>query len=143
MTASSPSYFSRSACSSRMEQSVGLGGLPPSNDAQRNQLKLFRRLVIVLATGVFVGGHLMGSGPDWARLPGRYLVSADGRSMDAETLAAVRWAADGLPVGSRIGADRVSSVLLASSSRHVASHARRGSTFTPEIYFADKWGRQS
>ena len=67
-------------------------GLPPSNDAQRNQLKLFRRVVVLLATGVFVGGHLMGSGPDWARLPGPYLVSADGRSMDAETLAAVRWA---------------------------------------------------
>ena len=91
-------------------------GLPPSNDAQRNQLKLFRRLAVLLATGVFVGGHLMGSGPDWARLPGRYLVSADGRSMDAETLAAVRWAVDGLPVGSRVAADRVSSVLLSAQA---------------------------
>ena len=100
-------------------------GLRPSNDAQRNQLKLFRRLAVLLATGVFVGGHLMGSGPDWARLPGRYLVSADGRSMDAETLAAARWAVDGLPVGSRVAADRVSSVLLSAQAGCMACDARR------------------
>jgi hypothetical protein len=118
-------------------------GLRPSNDAQRNQLKLVRRLVVLLATGVFVGGHLMGSGPDWARLPGRYLVSADGRSMDAETLAAVRWAVDGLPVGSRIGADRVSSVLLAAQAGSwPVMHDDYGLAPTPELYFADKWGRQ-
>ena len=100
-------------------------GLRPSNDAQRNQLKLFRRLAVLLATGVFVGGHLMGSGPDWARLPGRYLVSADGRSMDAETLAAARWAVDGLPVGSRVAADRVSSVLLSAQAGAWPANARR------------------
>jgi hypothetical protein len=118
-------------------------GLPQLNIAQRNQLKLFRRLVVLLATGVFVGGHLMGSGPDWARLPGRYLVSADGRSMDAETLAAVRWAVDGVPTGSRIGADRVSSVLLASQAGSwPVMQDDRGFTPTPELYFADKWGAQ-
>jgi hypothetical protein len=114
-------------------------GLQPSNEAQRNQLKLFRRVLIVLATGVFVGGHLMGSGPDWARLPGRYLVSADGRSMDAETLAAVHWAVHGVPVGSRLAADRVGSVLL--SAQAGAWPVNGGDKlFTPELYFADKWG---
>jgi hypothetical protein len=114
-------------------------GLQPSNDAQRNQLKLFRRLLIVVATGVFVGGHLMGSGPDWARLPGRYLVSADGRSMDPETLAAVRWSVDAIPVGSRLAADRVGSVLL---SAQAGAWPVNGADklFTPELYFADKWG---
>ena len=80
------------------------------------QLAIIRSLALVLATGVFAGGYLMGSGPDYARLPGPYLVSADGRSMDAETLASVRWARDALPPGSRIGADRMSSVLLASQA---------------------------
>jgi hypothetical protein len=116
-------------------------GLPQLNIAQRNQLKLLRRLAVLLATGVFVGGHLMGSGPDWARLPGRYLVSADDRSMDSETLAAVRWAVDGLPLGSRIGADRVSSVLLASQAGlWPVMQDDHGFTPTPDIYFADKWG---
>ena len=75
-----------------------------------------RSLALVLATGVFVGGYLMGSGPDHIRLPGPMSCEADGRSMDAETLAAVRWARDGLLPGGRIGADRVSSVLLASQA---------------------------
>ena len=114
-------------------------GLSPSNEAQRNQLKLLRRVVIVLATGVFVGGHLMGSGPDWARLPGPYLVSADGRSMDAETLAAVRWAVDGIPVGSRLAADRVSSVMLSAQARAwPVNHAE--DLFMPPLYFDDQWG---
>ena len=77
------------------------------------QLVIIRLLALVLAAGVFVGGYLMGSGPAWSRLPGPYLVCADGRSMDPETLAAVRWARDELRPGSRIGGDRVSSVLLA------------------------------
>jgi hypothetical protein len=118
-------------------------GLPELSFAQRNQLKLFRLVVVLLATGVFVGGHLMGSGPDWARLPGPYLISADGRSMDAETLAAVRWAGDGLPAGSRIGADRVSSVLLAShAGLWPVMQGDNDKLFTPELYFADKWRTQ-
>jgi hypothetical protein len=117
-------------------------GLPQLNIPQRRrQFELFRRVVVLLATGVFVGGHLMGSGPDWARLPGRYLVAADGRSMDAETLAAVRWAVDGLPAGSRIGADRVTSVLLASQAGSWPVMQARDMPL-PELYFADKWGAQ-
>jgi hypothetical protein len=116
-------------------------GLTPSNDAQRNQLRLFRRLAVLVATGVFIGGHLMGSGPDWARLPGRYLVAADVRSMDAETLAAVRWAVNGIPVGSRVAADRVSSVLLSSEAGAWPVNSA-DKLFTPELYFADKWGAQ-
>jgi hypothetical protein len=116
-------------------------GLPQLNIAQRNQLKLFRRVAVLLATGVFIGGHLMGSGPDWARLPGRYLVSADDRSMDSETLAAVHWAVNGLPLGSRIGADRVSSVLLASEAGlWPVMQDDHGFTPTPDLYFSDKWG---
>jgi hypothetical protein len=116
-------------------------GLPQLNNAQRNQLKLFRRVAVLLATGVFIGGHLMGSGPDWARLPGRYLVSADDRSMDSETLAAVHWAVNGLPLGSRIGADRVSSVLLASEAGlWPVMQDDHGFTPTPDLYFSDKWG---
>lgn len=106
-------------------------------------LVIVRSLALVLATGVFVGGYLMGSGPAWIRLPGPYLVGADRRSMDAETLAAVRWARDELPPGRLIGADRVSSVLLASQGGlfPVMNDKLRD---VPSLYFADEWGpRQS
>ena len=98
-------------------------------------------LALLLATGVFVGGTLMGNGPDWARLPGPYLAAADNRSMDAETLAAVRWAGDELPAGSRIGADRVSSILLASQAGlWPVMKDDEKQLYPPRLYFADEWG---
>ena len=66
--------------------------------------------VIALICGtavIYLGGVLLGSNPDWIRLPGPYLVSADSRSQDPETLAAVDWAATHLPPGSTVTADRV------------------------------------
>ena len=82
----------------------------------------------------------MGSGPAWIRLPGPYLVGADRRSMDPETLAAVRWARDELPPGRLIGGDRVSSVLLGSQAGlfPVMNNTVLG---VPSLYFADEWGQ--
>ena len=101
---------------------------------------LVRPLVLTLATAAFLGGYLLGTGSGWARLPGGYLPGAEGRSMDAETLAAVRWARDELPAGSRIGADRINSTLLASQARlwPVLTHA--DGLDVPSLYGADNWG---
>jgi hypothetical protein len=104
------------------------------------QLVIARSLALVLATGVFVGGYLMGSGPAWSRLPGPYLVCADGRSMDAETLAAVHWAHDELRPGSRIGGDRVSTLLLAGQAG-LWPVLDKGNDGVPSLYYADEWGR--
>lgn len=105
----------------------------------------FQYPALVLATCVFVGGMLLGSGPDWMRLPGKYMAVADVRSMDAETLAAVRWAHDELVSGTRIGADRVSAILLASQARSwpVMKEDRKDDQYklyTPQLYYADEWG---
>ena len=105
------------------------------------QLVIVRLLALVLGAGVFVGGYLMGSGPAWSRLPGPYLVCADGRSMDPETLAAVRWAGDELRPGSRIGADRVSSVLLAGQAG-LWPVMDNGDLGVPSLYRAEEWGRR-
>ena len=59
---------------------------------------------------------MLGSGADWGRLPGPYMPAADTRSMDAETLVAVKWARSALPAGSRITRGRVSSDLLSSQA---------------------------
>ncbi|WP_029431603.1 DUF6541 family protein [Blastococcus sp. URHD0036] len=63
---------------------------------------------------LFVGGMSFGSGPRWNRLPGPYLVQADSRSVDAVNLAAARWAAEELPPGSRVLADRMNRLLMGS-----------------------------
>ncbi|WP_261565005.1 glycosyltransferase [Frankia gtarii] len=74
---------------------------------------LVRWTVAMLGAMAFIGGTLMGSGLDWNRIPGPYLVVADGRSIDSSANAAVQWAARNLPAGARFAADRETGALLA------------------------------
>lgn len=97
-----------------------------------------RPVALMLATGLFVGGYFLGTMPD-IRLPGPYLPAAEGRSMDAETRAAVRWAEFGLPAGSYIGADRVSATLLANGSRMWPVFSN-GVVDVVSLFFSDSWG---
>ncbi|MGY4708626.1 hypothetical protein ACXDF8_03520 [Mycolicibacterium sp. CBM1] len=101
--------------------------------------RVARLLAVALASGIFLGGYVLGSGPFWARLPGSFLPAADTRSMDAEVLAAARWARQNLPAGSRIGADRVGSELLASQAGVWPVMKANGVT-VPPLYFADDFG---
>lgn len=73
--------------------------------------------LVAVTSLAYLGGVMLGAGPAWEWLPGPYLVSADPRTQDAETLAAVRWAAAHLPPGSHIAADRVPADLLESEAR--------------------------
>jgi hypothetical protein len=98
--------------------------------------------LIVGTSVVYLGGVLLGSNPDWSRLPGPYLVSADFRTQDPETLAAVDWAATHLPAGSTVVADRVPAVLLASQARlWPVTHPQQGLE-PSQLYFSTAWGRQ-
>ena len=58
-----------------------------------------------------IGGVLVGM-PDWSRLPGPYLVSADGRSIDAQGVSASSWTLDKLGPGNNFASDRVNRLLL-------------------------------
>jgi hypothetical protein len=69
--------------------------------------------VVVLMTVTFVGQTILGSGPNWARVPGGYLVAADNRTVDAAGLTAAAWMGDALPDDSRVGADRIQRLLSA------------------------------
>ena len=113
-------------------------GLEPRKPTNRRLTAEF--LAVVYASTVFLGGYVLGSGPDWGRLPGPYMPSADSRSMDAETLAAVKWAGQELPAGSRIGSDRVGSILLASQAGLWPVYKGLGGVYTPALYVADDWG---
>ncbi len=91
---------------------------------------------------VYLGGVLLGSNPDYSRLPGPYLVSADNRTQDPETLAAVDWAATHLPTGSTVVADRVPSVLVASQARLWSLTEPQQGLVPAQLYFSDAWGPQ-
>jgi hypothetical protein len=93
-------------------------------------------------TVIYLGGILLGSNPDYNRLPGPYLVSADERTQDPETLAAVEWAATHLRTGSTVVADRVPSVLLASQARLWPLTEPQQGLVPAQLYFSDAWGPQ-
>jgi hypothetical protein len=109
----------------------------------RNSFRLAGFIALIGGTAViYLGGTLLGSSPDWERLPGPYLVSADVRTQDPETIAAVEWAAMNLPTGSTVVADRVPADLL-------AGQARLWPVFQPQqglepalLYFSATWGNQ-
>ncbi|MCW1959151.1 MAG: hypothetical protein KIH64_011525 [Mycobacterium sp.] len=109
-------------------------------EPKRRRDLLWHVVATVLASVVFLGGYVLGSGPAWMRLPGSYMPAADSRSMDPETLAAVRWADESLPPGSRIGADRVSAVLLASEAQLWPVYEGLNGVKTPDLYVPYQWG---
>ncbi len=117
---------------------------PEHHSPQRRRVMAVRLVAIALAAGAFLGGYVLGSGPNWARLPGPFMAAADTRSMDAEVLAAVKWARGALPPGSRIAADRVSSDLLASQAGvwPVMKGPEGSGIDAPALYVARTWGMQ-
>jgi uncharacterized membrane protein len=71
---------------------------------------------IVWATVIFIGGAISGW-PPWARLPGSYLVSADTRSIEPQSIAAAQWTGTYLNPADRIASDRINTLLLATYGR--------------------------
>ena len=65
---------------------------------------------------LLVGGVVVGQ-PAWARLPGPYLPSADGRSVDIDGISAAMWTRDFLGQHNSVVADRVNQFLMATYGR--------------------------
>ncbi|HEY7600039.1 MAG TPA: hypothetical protein VH741_08935 [Candidatus Limnocylindrales bacterium] len=87
---------------------LGLARFPYRGRLGRVQLGAAGVLLAVLT----LGGVLTGM-PPWARLPGPYLVSADGRSVEVEGIAAASWARSALGSDNRFVADRINRILFA------------------------------
>ena len=64
-----------------------------------------RRLFVPGALLLVLGGTILGSGPDWQRVPGPFLAGAEQRSVDSTTVAVAEWAGTYLPDGSNVAAD--------------------------------------
>ncbi len=88
---------------------------------------------------IFVGGIIVGW-PPWARQPGPYLVGADSRSIDAQSVDAATWAASVLGPGHRIAADRTNTLLMNSyGEQHVVTHLE-DNVDVSGVYFAASIG---
>ena len=76
------------------------------------RIQIFAALVVPGLVMLILGGTLIGSGPDWQRVPGPYLAGAEQRSIDSESVAVAQWAGTYLPEGSRVAADSTFTRLL-------------------------------
>ena len=65
-----------------------------------------------LVTVVFIGGVIIGWAR-WGRMPGPYLVGADTRSVERESIEVAQWSLDVLGPGNRTVSDRTNRSLLA------------------------------
>jgi hypothetical protein len=76
------------------------------------RLHRYRTLVVPGLVVLLLGGTIIGSGPDWQRVPGPYLAGAEQRSVDAEGVAVAKWAARYMPADAHVAADSTFSRLL-------------------------------
>jgi len=98
-----------------------------------------RVATVAVTVVLMLGGVILGSGPDWERVPGPYLVGAEQRSVDASSLAAARWAGAHMPAGSAFASDVTLSALIpdyADASPVLAIGGRQNVSdlfFTPNV----------
>jgi hypothetical protein len=84
-------------------------------------------VLIVGLTICFVGGTVIGSGPDWLHGPGPYMVGGENRSVDRLALQAAYWEAQNLPPDSRVYTDRINGLLAADyGNQHVLTSLADG-----------------
>jgi hypothetical protein len=105
----------------------------------RKRSRIYFVALVGAAALAYLGGLAYGSGPSWSLLPGKYLVDAQSRSQDAETVAAVQWSGTHLPTGSRFISDRTAGDLLAGQARMWVIKNIAGGFNPAEIYFSKTW----
>ncbi|HET7636226.1 MAG TPA: hypothetical protein VFK93_00950, partial [Candidatus Limnocylindria bacterium] len=102
------------------------GGLRRALEALRGPVAPWRTVAAAGFVVLAVGGIILGTSPE-TRLPGTYLVGADSRSIDAESIDAALWMRETLGTDRRVAADRVNRLLLGSyGGERVVFHAADG-----------------
>lgn len=94
--------------------------------------------VIVMLIVLF-GGFALAL-PPWARLPGRYLVAADPRSVEPQGIQTAQWMREMLGPGNRILTDRTNRLLLATYGRQHPISAAGDHVNVRAVFFARQFG---
>lgn len=100
---------------------------------------VWRAAFVIWATIIFLGGTIAGW-PPWARLPGPYLVSADSRSVEPESIAAAEWAGLHLEAEGRIAADRINTLLLANYGHLWPVTHQHDRLYISPVYMSERLG---
>jgi len=100
--------------------------------------KLSRRS-IALITGpivvIFLGGFILGSGPNLSTLPGPYQVVNDSRSVEPEGIEVATWSLTYLGPDNRIAADRINQMLMSTyGDQHMVTRLGDNVDIAPIFY---------
>jgi hypothetical protein len=71
-----------------------------------------RSFLVGVMTFIFLGGIMLGSGSNFALLPGPYEVIADARSLEGEGIEAAQWAATHVQNSGLVATDRINQILM-------------------------------
>ena len=98
-----------------------------------------RRVAVGFLSVIFMGNVIVGW-PPWQRLPGPFLVGADSRSVNGESVALAEWALEVLGPARRFGADRTNTLLLGSHGREfIVWYQSVGIDLSP-LWFSERIG---
>jgi O-antigen/teichoic acid export membrane protein len=96
---------------------------------------LTRHAIVASLVVLFVGGTVVGSGPQWLRLPGPYQAAADNRSVDEYNLGTSRWMATNLTSDNHVLSDRINRLLVSSIGRQYSvTHIGDGVEGSPVFF---------
>jgi hypothetical protein len=104
---------------------------------------LRRRHVLILTCAlsiVFVGGAIIGSGPPWEILPGPYLVAADERSIEPESIQAATWSYSYLGPNHRVATDRSNRLLMSTYGHQRIVDTLEDNVDVAPIFFSTQFG---
>lgn len=90
-----------------------------------------------------LGGTILGSGPDWQRVPGPYLAGAEQRSVDSTTVAVAEWSGRYLPDGSNVAADSTFSRVLPNFADVTAVTQPAGFDSVTPMFISDSFDQTS
>jgi hypothetical protein len=86
---------------------------------------------------LFVGGAIVGSGPDW-RLPGPYHAAADNRSVDEYNVSTARWMASHLSTDNHVMADRIGRLLVSSIGKQYSVTSLGDAVDASPVFFENE-----
>ncbi len=102
--------------------------------------RLGQRVALVLCLGVILTGGVILGWPRWARLPGPYLVSADSRSIEPQSMAAAEWTREVLGQNQHIAADRMNGLLMLAYGGQSPVTASFSGVDVPRVFLAAQVG---
>jgi hypothetical protein len=93
----------------------------------------------ILAAAIFAGGIIVGWAPT-SRIPGPYIVAADPRSVEPESITAAEWARAALGPGRRMLADRTNRQIMGAYAAEDMVVGYTGDLHVAQVFFSTEFG---